>query len=120
MVIIVSLHLLLAVGFMLYFFHVPGNIDIHSKNVTVAPANNGTQMKVEASVATNTNEKRENPAEVDKSEGTDKISPVVEDTGGAEDGKAQEENSDSDQVPEDKADSESKPVSKIEDSVGGK
>ena len=115
MVIIVSLHLLLAVGFMLYFFHVPGNIDIHSKNVTVAPANNGTQMKVEASVATNTNEKRENPAEVDKSEGTDKISPVVEDTGGAEDGKAQE-----DQVPEDKADSESKPVSKMEDSVGGK
>merc|ERR1711990_416122 len=50
MVIIVSLHLLLAVGFMLYFFHVPGNTDIHNKNVTVTVANNETELEKAASV----------------------------------------------------------------------
>ena len=50
MVIIVSLHLLLAVGFMLYFFHVPGTTAIHNKNVTVAPASNGTALESAASL----------------------------------------------------------------------
>merc|ERR1712037_816238 len=50
MVIIVSLHLLLAVGFMLCFFHVPGNPVVHNKLVTVAPASNGTDLKSAASV----------------------------------------------------------------------
>jgi len=72
MIIIVSLHLLLAVGFMLYFFHVPGNLNNPSSNVTVVdkhleiPSDNGTKLS-EAPVDSKSEEKRDEP----KSEGDD-------------------------------------------------
>ena len=80
MIIIVTLHLLLAVGFMLYFFHVPGNTEIHSKNVTVAPTN-GTQLKLEDPAVTNSNGKRDSPEEAENSGVINKIDHGVEDTG---------------------------------------
>ena len=75
MVIIVSLHLLLAVGFMLYFFHVPGNPAIHNTNVTVAPASNGTDLKSAASVVIK-------PEGDHLEEEADKSESIAPDTGG--------------------------------------
>ena len=111
MVIIVTLHLLLAVGFMLYFFHVPGNTEVHSKNVTIA--NNGTQLKVEDSAVTNSNGKRDSPEEGETSEVINKIASGVDtgDSGGTEfskEPKAQGKTSGSDpaQAQEDTGDSD--------------
>ena len=72
MVIIVSLHLLLAVGFMLYFFHVPGDVSQGSSNITVvdrpseSPGTNNTKLSVAASVESKTEEKRDEPKSEDK------------------------------------------------------
>ena len=72
MVIIVSLHLLLAVGFMLYFFHVPGDVSQGSSNITVvdrpseSPGANNTKLSVAASVESKTEEKRDEPKSEDK------------------------------------------------------
>ena len=82
MVIIVSLHLLLAVGFMLYFFHVPGNTDIHHKNVTVtvAPASNETKLDSAASVV---NKPEGDSLEEDEEDNSSSEKKSAPDTGGA-------------------------------------
>jgi len=102
MIIIVSLHLLLAVGFMLYFFHVPGKTDLHNTTVTVAPASNvnGTHLDSGASVVTPTKtggegEKEERSSEKDVSES----SKDTGDTGGtAETAETEKDKTPSDQV----------------------
>ena len=66
---------------MLYFFHVPGNADIHNKNVTVTVANNGTELEKAASVVNKADEDHLEE-EADKSDIQKKSAP---DTGGTED-----------------------------------
>ena len=121
MVIIVTLHLLLAVGFMLYFFHVPGNTEVHSKNVTIV--NNGTQLKVEDSAVTNSNGKRDSPEEGETSEVINKIASGVDtgDSGGTEESKEPQDQgktsgSDPAQAQEDTGDSDAAIKTGTEDS----
>ena len=85
MIIIVSLHLLLAVGFMLYFFHVPGDLNHGPQNVTeVVNSVDVTKQNVEASTEmSNTDEKRHEPDNT--------INEVGDDGDGGDGGKSQED-----------------------------
>ena len=99
MIIIVSLHLLLAVGFMLYFFHVPGDLNHGPQNVTeVVNSVDVTKQNVEASTEmSNDAEKRHEPDNT--------INEVGDDGDGGEGGKSQEDDKVK-QTEDDKADSE--------------
>ena len=44
--VVIGLHLLLALGFMLYFFHVPNTVVVADANTTITTANNKDKSRL--------------------------------------------------------------------------